>query len=42
LNCTGINDYVIDAELSQKMKASVMLLAPLLRRFGKAHMPVPQ
>jgi len=37
-----ISSYSIDPELSDKMKASVMLLAPLLIRFGRAEMPTPQ
>lgn len=42
LNCGSINSYSIDAELSDKMKASVMFLWPLLVRFGKSRMPTPQ
>ncbi|BCX13897.1 MAG: UDP-N-acetylglucosamine 1-carboxyvinyltransferase [Candidatus Dojkabacteria bacterium] len=37
----GINTYKIDEDLSQKAKASVMFMAPLLHRFGKAEMPIP-
>ena len=42
INCSWVHNYVIDAELSDKMKASVMFLWPLLIRFGKAEMPSPQ
>lgn len=37
----GVNTFEMDPELSQKAKASVMFMAPLLLRFGKAHMPIP-
>jgi len=37
----NINSYEIDPELSRRIKASVMFMAPLLLRLGKAHMPVP-
>lgn len=37
----NISSYEIDAELSQKAKASVMFMGPLLIRFKKAHMPIP-
>lgn len=36
-----INTWEIDAELSQKAKASVMFMGPLLIRFKKAYMPIP-
>lgn len=42
LNASGVNSFEIDAVLSDKMKASVMFLGPLLVRFGKAMMPTPQ
>jgi UDP-N-acetylglucosamine 1-carboxyvinyltransferase len=42
LNASGVNSFEIDAELSDKMKASVMFLGPLLVRMGKAMMPTPQ
>ncbi len=42
INCAGINSYSIDAELSDKLKASILFVAPLLLRFGKAEMPTPQ
>lgn len=42
LNASTVNSYEIDAVLSDKMKASVMFLGPLLVRFGKAEMPTPQ
>lgn len=37
----GVNTYEMDSELSQKAKSSVMFMAPLLLRFGKAYMPIP-
>jgi len=42
INASGVNSFEIDAELSDKMKASVMFLGPLLVKFGKAMMPTPQ
>lgn len=42
LNCSKVHSYTIDAELSDKMKASVLFMGPLLVRFGKAVMPTPQ
>lgn len=36
-----VNTYEIDPDLSQKFKASVMFMGPLLIRFGKAYMPIP-
>ena len=42
INCTKVHSHTIDAELSDKMKASVMFIGPLLVRFGKATMPTPQ
>lgn len=42
INASWVNSFEIDAELSDKMKASVMFLWPLLVRFGKAMMPTPQ
>jgi len=41
INAKTVNTYEIDVELSHKVKASVMFMAPLLHRFGKAFMPVP-
>jgi len=37
----GLNTYEMDPELSQKAKASVMFMAPLLLKFKKAYMPIP-
>lgn len=42
INAKNVNSYEIDPVLSDKMKASVMFLWPLLVRFGKAMMPTPQ
>lgn len=41
INAGTLNTYEIDPELSQKFKASVMFMGPLLLRFGKAYMPIP-
>lgn len=42
INCANIHSYTIDAELSDKLKASILFVAPLLLRFGQAEMPTPQ
>lgn len=42
LDAANINSHVIDPELSEKMKSSVMFTGPLLARFGRVSMPVPQ
>ncbi len=42
LDSSWIHSYEIDAELSIKMKASVMFSGPLLSRFGQVYMPTPQ
>lgn len=42
INASRLSSYEIDPVLSDKMKASVMFLGPLLARFGKAMMPTPQ
>jgi len=36
-----LETYEIDPDLSQKAKASVMFMGPLLLRFKKANMPIP-
>lgn len=41
INAKDLNTYEIDPELSQKYRASVMFMGPLLIRFGKAYMPIP-
>src|SRR3990167_8088208 len=41
ISAKELNTYEIDPELSQKVKASVMFMAPLLHRFKKASMPIP-
>lgn len=41
INASTLNTYEIDPDLSQKFKASVMFMGPLLLRFGKAYMPIP-
>lgn len=42
INAKNVHSYEIDPVLSDKMKASVMFLWPLLVKFGKAMMPTPQ
>lgn len=42
LDPSTIDNYVIDPDLSEKMKASVMFSGPLLARFGRVSMPLPQ
>jgi len=42
INCSKINSQTIDPELSEKMKAGVMFAWPLLTKFGKVSMPMPQ
>ncbi len=42
LNASGMDSHIIDPVLSQKMKASVMYSGPLLARFGRVSMPLPQ
>lgn len=41
INASKLNTYQIDPTLSQKVKAAVMFMAPLLVRFGRAYMPIP-
>lgn len=41
INSSTINTAEIDSELSKKIKAGVMFMAPLLLRFKKAFMPIP-
>jgi len=41
INAKELTTYEIDPELSQKAKASVMFMGPLLIRFKKANMPIP-
>jgi len=41
INCKDVNSWTLDEELSQSIKASTMIMGPLLTRFGKAEMPIP-
>ncbi len=41
IDTAGINKTDIDAQMAQKMRASVVLTGPLLARFGKATFPAP-
>lgn len=41
INAKDLTTFEIDPELSQKAKASVMFMGPLLIRFKKANMPIP-
>jgi len=41
INASGVNTGEIDAELSKKIVAGSMFMAPLLTRFKSAFMPIP-
>jgi UDP-N-acetylglucosamine 1-carboxyvinyltransferase len=41
VTCDEISDTRVDAELSERIRASFLLAGPLLARFGKAEMPPP-
>jgi UDP-N-acetylglucosamine 1-carboxyvinyltransferase len=41
IDTTKINSTDIDADMAQKMRASVVLTGPLLARFGKVSFPAP-
>jgi UDP-N-acetylglucosamine 1-carboxyvinyltransferase len=42
VDASGVNDnYEVDPELSERIRASFLLAGPLLARFGIAHMPPP-
>jgi len=41
INTRGVNKYKLKPELVQKLRASILLLGPLLARFGKAQMRHP-
>lgn len=41
LDCTNINKYALDAELSKALRSSIFLLGPLLARFKKATVCYP-
>ncbi len=41
INCSGISSPVLNPELVKKLRASVVLLGPLLARFGEVKFPHP-
>lgn len=41
LNSTNLHSYRPPAELCSKVRASILLLGPLLVRMGKVHLPLP-
>ncbi|QQR49831.1 UDP-N-acetylglucosamine 1-carboxyvinyltransferase [bacterium] len=41
VDTSTINSYAIDAEIMNKMRASILFMGPLLGRFGKAHVALP-
>lgn len=41
INTDKVNRYEISADLATRLRASVLLLGPLLVRFGKARLPFP-
>lgn len=42
INCSSIKTHDIDSELSSGMRAPIMFAGPLLARFGKAKIPLPE
>ena len=41
INCKNITSYEVNSEDGSKLRASIMLVGPLLARFGKAKIPIP-
>ncbi len=41
INCSTMNSYKVDMTLGSQIRASLMLVGPLLSRFGKAEIPLP-
>lgn len=41
INCSNVNNFVIDDKLGQKIRTSLLFAGPLLSRFGKAKFPRP-
>ncbi|HWK18345.1 MAG TPA: UDP-N-acetylglucosamine 1-carboxyvinyltransferase, partial [Solirubrobacteraceae bacterium] len=41
VDASGVDEYVVDRSLSERIRASFLLAGPLLARFGRAHMPPP-
>lgn len=41
INAAGVNEYVAPYELVKTMRASILVLGPLLARFGKADVSLP-
>ncbi len=42
INCSQVKSWILDPDLSEKMKANVLFSWPLLHRFKKVSMPTPQ
>jgi UDP-N-acetylglucosamine 1-carboxyvinyltransferase len=41
VDASGVDEYTVDRDLSERIRASFLLAGPLLARFGRAHMPPP-
>lgn len=41
INASNLQSSELDPELSSKIKAGAMFMAPLIKRFGKAFLPIP-
>ena len=41
VDASGVDEYIVDRGLSERIRASFLLAGPLLARFGRAHMPPP-
>jgi UDP-N-acetylglucosamine 1-carboxyvinyltransferase len=41
IDTSGVNKYTVSAEIMKKMRASVLVMGPLLARFGKAEIALP-
>lgn len=41
LDASNINSYRVDKELGELIRSSIMLVGPLLARFGRAEVPIP-
>ena len=41
IDTTSINSYTVSAEIMKKMRASILVMGPLLSRFGRAEVALP-
>lgn len=41
IDASNINSYRVDKELGELIRSSIMLVGPLLARFGRAEVPIP-